>query len=171
MQALSPYILVVFSIAVWTGCNAETEQKKENNQIAAFGPCKDDVSRLCANRALPNDLAVLDCLQDSRSESDSDINPQCHSVSLKFIFFAFEFPPVASIERELSLGRFQFLWQFKLNLTKGDQFLDAAEKLCKAELKELDDCKLQSQVGHKLSCLLENADAVAPGLLFIIHRF
>jgi hypothetical protein len=58
---------------------------------------------------------------------------------------------------------FQFLWQFKLNLTKGDQFLEAAEKMCSEELKNLEECKDQSLEGHKLSCLLENSDSVAQG--------
>lgn len=57
----------------------------------------------------------------------------------------------------------QFLWQFKLNLTKGDQFLEAAEKMCSEELKSLEECKDQSLEGHKLSCLLENSDSVAQG--------
>ncbi len=51
-----------------------------------------------------------------------------------------------------------------MNLTKGDQFLEAAEKMCSDELKTLDECRDQSQEGHKLSCLLENADSVAQGI-------
>ena len=59
----------------------------------------------------------------------------------------------------------QFLWHFKLNLTKGDQFLEAAEKLCADQLKSLDECKQSMNVkGHKLSCLMENSDSIGPGL-------
>ncbi|XP_045028229.1 LOW QUALITY PROTEIN: Golgi apparatus protein 1 [Daphnia magna] len=104
-------------------------------KIATNPACKDDVTRLCSSQVLPNDLAVLDCLQNRRSDSDSDIRTECHS----------------------------FLWQFKLNLTKGDQFLEAAEKMCSEELKSLEECKDQSLEGHKLSCLLENSDSVAQG--------
>ncbi|KAI9558756.1 Golgi apparatus protein 1 [Daphnia sinensis] len=104
-------------------------------KIATNPACKDDVTRLCSSQVLPNDLAVLDCLQNRRSDSDSDIRTECHS----------------------------FLWQFKLNLTKGDQFLEAAEKMCSEELKNLEECKDQSLEGHKLSCLLENSDSVAQG--------
>lgn len=59
----------------------------------------------------------------------------------------------------------QFLWHFKLNLTRGDQFLEAAEKLCAEELQSLDECRqITTQVkGHKLSCLLENSDSIGQG--------
>lgn len=49
-------------------------------KIAMNPACKDDVTRLCSSQVLPNDLAVLDCLQNRRSDSDSDIRTECHSV-------------------------------------------------------------------------------------------
>jgi hypothetical protein len=49
-------------------------------KIATNPACKDDVTRLCSSQVLPNDLAVLDCLQNRRSDSDSDIKIECHSV-------------------------------------------------------------------------------------------
>lgn len=75
-------MFVVAGIFVWISqCNAAPEGI---GKIISYGPCKQDVLRLCGSRDLPNDLAVLDCLQDRRSESDSDINPECHSVSWFF---------------------------------------------------------------------------------------
>lgn len=60
---------------------------------------------------------------------------------------------------------FQFLWHFKLNLTQGDQFLEAAEKMCATELDSLEECKQDTFVkGHKLSCLLENTESIGPGI-------
>lgn len=49
-------------------------------KIATYPACHDDVTRLCSSEVLPNDLAVLDCLQNRRSDSDSDIKIECHSV-------------------------------------------------------------------------------------------
>jgi Golgi apparatus protein 1 len=49
-------------------------------KIATNPACKDDVTRLCSSQVLPNDLAVLDCLQNRRSDSDADIKIECHSV-------------------------------------------------------------------------------------------
>lgn len=50
-----------------------------------------------------------------------------------------------------------------MNLTKEDQFLDAAEKQCSEEIKNLAECGPLSDAGHKLSCLLENIDSMGPG--------
>lgn len=58
-----------------------TEVISASSKIANYPACKEDVARLCGNQALPNDLAVLDCLQNRRSESDVDINKECHSVN------------------------------------------------------------------------------------------
>lgn len=107
-------------------------------KIANYPGCAEDVKRLCGGNDLPNDLAVLECLNNRRSNEkndDSDINLGCHT----------------------------FLWHFKLNLTKGDQFLQAAEKMCPNELSSLEECKDESSAGHKLSCLLENVDVVGLG--------
>lgn len=49
-------------------------------KIANHPACKDDVSRICKDQVLNNDLAVLDCLQNRRSEDDNDLNVDCHSV-------------------------------------------------------------------------------------------
>lgn len=81
MQALFPNMLtiVVIGIIIWSSpCSSAPEGI---SKIVSYGPCKEDVKRLCSGRDLPNDLAVLDCLQDRRSDSDNDINPECHSVS------------------------------------------------------------------------------------------
>ena len=72
--------LVVGIIGLWISFSPCSTGAEINSKIASFGACKDDVSRLCGNQPLPNDLAVLDCLQDRRSESDNDLNPDCHSV-------------------------------------------------------------------------------------------
>lgn len=57
-------------------------------KIATYPACKDDVTRLCSTEVLPNDLAVLDCLQNRRSDSDSDIKPECHSVSSNILLIS-----------------------------------------------------------------------------------
>lgn len=66
-----------------------TEVSSAGSKIATYPACKEDVARLCGNQALPNDLAVLDCLQNRRSESDVDINKECHSVNFQNSFFKF----------------------------------------------------------------------------------
>ena len=68
------YILAVL-VSVATVVSSEVAGK-----IATYPACKDDVTRLCSSEVLPNDLAVLDCLQNRRSDSDSDIKVECHSV-------------------------------------------------------------------------------------------
>lgn len=60
-------------------------------KIATNPVCKDDVTRLCSSQILPNDLAVLDCLQNRRSDSDSDIKTECHSVCFFFILLKYSF--------------------------------------------------------------------------------
>lgn len=47
-------------------------------KIATNPACRDDVTRLCGDQVLPNDLAVLDCMQNS--QSNVEINKDCHSV-------------------------------------------------------------------------------------------
>ena len=102
-----------------------------SGKINNFTPCKEAVDRLCGNQNLPDDLAVLDCVQNGKGDSDVDINEACHSVrncclckchySLCMLVFVF-----------ICL---QFLWQYKLNLTREDQFLDSAERMCSLELE------------------------------------
>lgn len=50
-------------------------------KIASHPACKEDVARLCSSESLSNDLAVLDCLQNRKSDSDADLNTECHSVN------------------------------------------------------------------------------------------
>lgn len=50
-------------------------------KIAAFPACHESVFRLCGDKAMPNDLAVLDCLQDgAKSDTEAKLNDECHSV-------------------------------------------------------------------------------------------
>lgn len=56
-------------------------------KIAIHPACKDDIARLCNNELLANDLAVLDCLQNRRSDSDADLSAECHSVCVKMSDF------------------------------------------------------------------------------------
>lgn len=58
----------------------EAAVSETGGKIATYPACKNDVERLCGKEPLSNDLAVLSCLQDRRSETDSDINKECHSV-------------------------------------------------------------------------------------------
>ena len=155
-------ISVIFLVGVLI--NFYLVEAADSGKIATYPACKDDVTRLCSKEVLPNDLAVLDCLQNRRSDSDSDIKTECHSVSLMHVLYNCRSFYWMINDFILNYYTWQFLWQFKLNLTKGDQFLEAAEKMCSDELKTLDECRDQSQEGHKLSCLLENADSVAQGI-------
>ena len=81
MQALFSNVLVVAVIGIFACFSPCSAAPERIGKIIAYAPCKEDVVRLCGAREMPNDLAVLDCLQDRRGESDSDINPECHSVS------------------------------------------------------------------------------------------
>lgn len=49
-------------------------------RIVNFPACKEAVERLCSNQNLPNDLAVLDCLQNSNHDDEAGINKDCHQV-------------------------------------------------------------------------------------------
>ena len=69
----------IFFFAILTTFNL-VEAIDVTGKIATNPACKDDVTRLCSSQVLPNDLAVLDCLQNRRSDSDSDIKIECHSV-------------------------------------------------------------------------------------------
>lgn len=74
----SYHTLVFLFVTLITLSSAKTTDVA--GKIATNPACKDDVTRLCRSEVLPNDLAVLDCLQNRRSDSDSDIKIECHSV-------------------------------------------------------------------------------------------
>lgn len=80
-KSLTFWLLSLLLITAAAGIN------EISGKIANSPACREEVLKICSNSELPNDLAVLECLQNRRTNEkndDSDINPECHNVSIYF---------------------------------------------------------------------------------------
>ncbi|XP_077373958.1 Golgi apparatus protein 1-like isoform X1 [Festucalex cinctus] len=89
--------------------------------------CRDDLTRLCAKETWNNNLAVLECLQDKKEETD--IAAECSHL----------------------------LWNYKLNLTTDAKFESVAVEVCRSTISEIKECAAEELgKGYLVSCLVEH---------------
>uniref|UniRef100_A0A671VUS2 Golgi apparatus protein 1 n=1 Tax=Sparus aurata TaxID=8175 RepID=A0A671VUS2_SPAAU len=89
--------------------------------------CREDLTRLCPKHTWTNNLAVLECLQDRREETE--IAPDCNHL----------------------------LWNYKLNLTTDPKFESVATEVCKSTINEIKECNEEERGrGYLVSCLVDH---------------
>uniref|UniRef100_A0A667ZTR0 Golgi apparatus protein 1 n=1 Tax=Myripristis murdjan TaxID=586833 RepID=A0A667ZTR0_9TELE len=89
--------------------------------------CRDDLSRLCPKHTWSNNLAVLECLQDRRQETE--IATECNHL----------------------------LWNYKLNLTVDVKLESVALDVCRSSLSEIKECNEEERGrGLLVSCLVDH---------------
>uniref|UniRef100_A0A665WVE2 Golgi apparatus protein 1 n=1 Tax=Echeneis naucrates TaxID=173247 RepID=A0A665WVE2_ECHNA len=94
--------------------------------------CREDLSRLCPKHTWTNNLAVLECLQDRREESE--IAPDCNHL----------------------------LWNYKLNLTTDPKFESVATEVCKSTIAENKECNEEERGrGYLVSCLVDHRSNIS----------
>ncbi|XP_029944538.1 Golgi apparatus protein 1-like [Salarias fasciatus] len=89
--------------------------------------CREDLTRLCPKHTWTNNLAVLECLQDRREESE--LAPDCNHL----------------------------LWNYKFNLTTDPKFESVATEVCKSTIAEIKECNDEERGrGYLVSCLVDH---------------
>ncbi|KAK0142573.1 Golgi apparatus protein 1 [Merluccius polli] len=89
--------------------------------------CREDLTRLCPRHSWPNNLAVLECLQDRKEENE--IAADCNHL----------------------------LWNYKLNLTTDPKFESVAVEVCKSTISEIKECAAEERgKGYLVSCLVDH---------------
>uniref|UniRef100_A0A8B9KLC0 Golgi apparatus protein 1 n=1 Tax=Astyanax mexicanus TaxID=7994 RepID=A0A8B9KLC0_ASTMX len=96
-------------------------------KLAEEEACREDLSRHCPKHTWNNNLAVLECLQDTKEEID--ISADCNHL----------------------------LWNYKLNLTTDQKFESVAVEVCKSTISELKECADEERgKGFLVSCLVDH---------------
>uniref|UniRef100_A0A8C1LYJ9 Golgi apparatus protein 1 n=1 Tax=Cyprinus carpio TaxID=7962 RepID=A0A8C1LYJ9_CYPCA len=96
-------------------------------KLAEEAACREDVSRICPKHSWNNNLAVLECLQDRKDESE--ITADCNHL----------------------------LWNYKLNLTTDPKFESVAVEVCKTTISGIKECAGEVRgKGYLVSCLVEH---------------
>ncbi|KAI3377325.1 hypothetical protein L3Q82_008534, partial [Scortum barcoo] len=101
-------------------------------KLAEEEACREDLTRLCPKHTWTNNLAVLECLQDRREESE--IAPDCNHL----------------------------LWNYKLNLTTDPKFESVATEVCKSTISEIKECNEEERGrGYLVSCLVDHRSNIS----------
>uniref|UniRef100_A0A8C5HQP1 Golgi apparatus protein 1 n=1 Tax=Gouania willdenowi TaxID=441366 RepID=A0A8C5HQP1_GOUWI len=96
-------------------------------KLAEESVCRDDLTRLCPRHTWNNNLAVLECLQDKKE--DSEIAADCNHL----------------------------LWNYKRNLTTDPKFESVAVDVCKTTISEIKECAAEELgKGFLVSCLVDH---------------
>ncbi|XP_077078631.1 Golgi apparatus protein 1 isoform X2 [Siphateles boraxobius] len=96
-------------------------------RLAEEEACREDVSRICPKHSWNNNLAVLECLQDRKD--DSEIGSDCNHL----------------------------LWNYKLNLTTDPKFESVAVEVCKTTISGIKECAAEERgKGYLVSCLVDH---------------
>ncbi|XP_041917694.1 Golgi apparatus protein 1b isoform X1 [Alosa sapidissima] len=96
-------------------------------KLADEEACREDITRLCPKKHWPNNLAVLECLQDRKE--DTEIATDCNHL----------------------------LWNYKLNLTTDPKFESVAGEVCKTTIGEIKECAEEEKgKGYLVSCLVDH---------------
>uniref|UniRef100_A0A672FRV2 Golgi apparatus protein 1 n=1 Tax=Salarias fasciatus TaxID=181472 RepID=A0A672FRV2_SALFA len=96
-------------------------------KLAEEAVCRDDLTRLCPKHSWNNNLAVLECLQDRKEETE--IAAECNHL----------------------------LWNYKLNLTTDPKFESVAVEVCKTAISEIKECAAEELgKGYLVSCLVDH---------------
>ncbi|XP_012690177.2 Golgi apparatus protein 1b isoform X2 [Clupea harengus] len=106
---------------------ASTLRRGTSWKLADEEACREDVTRLCPKKQWPNNLAVLECLQDRKE--DTEIATDCNHL----------------------------LWNYKLNLTTDPKFESVAGEVCKSTIGEIKECAEEEKgKGYLVSCLVDH---------------
>ncbi|XP_072527934.1 Golgi apparatus protein 1 isoform X2 [Salminus brasiliensis] len=96
-------------------------------KLAEEEACREDLTRLCPKHSWNNNLAVLECLQDRKEETE--IAADCNHL----------------------------LWNYKLNLTTDPKFESVAVEVCKGTISEIKECAAEERgKGYLVSCLVDH---------------
>uniref|UniRef100_A0A673JQW0 Golgi apparatus protein 1 n=1 Tax=Sinocyclocheilus rhinocerous TaxID=307959 RepID=A0A673JQW0_9TELE len=96
-------------------------------KLAEEAACREDVSRICPKHSWNNNLAVLECLQDRKDETE--IASDCNHL----------------------------LWNYKLNLTTDPKFESVAIEVCKTTISGIKECAAEERgKGYLVSCLVDH---------------
>ncbi|XP_060893041.1 Golgi apparatus protein 1-like isoform X1 [Labrus mixtus] len=96
-------------------------------KLAEEAVCREDLTRLCPKHSWNNNLAVLECLQDRKEETE--IAAECNHL----------------------------LWNYKLNLTTDPKFESVAVEVCKNTISEIKECAAEELgKGYLVSCLVDH---------------
>uniref|UniRef100_A0A8C7JJY0 Golgi apparatus protein 1 n=1 Tax=Oncorhynchus kisutch TaxID=8019 RepID=A0A8C7JJY0_ONCKI len=96
-------------------------------KLAEEGACREDLTRLCQKHSWNNNLAVLECLQDRKEETE--IAADCNHL----------------------------LWNYKLNLTTDPKFESVAVEVCKTTISDIKECAAEERgKGYLVSCLVDH---------------
>uniref|UniRef100_A0A671NSU2 Golgi apparatus protein 1 n=1 Tax=Sinocyclocheilus anshuiensis TaxID=1608454 RepID=A0A671NSU2_9TELE len=96
-------------------------------KLAEEAACREDVSRICPKHSWNNNLAVLECLQDRKDETE--IASDCNHL----------------------------LWNYKLNLTTDPKFESVAVEVCKTTISGIKECAAEERgKGYLVSCLVDH---------------
>ncbi|XP_048885953.1 Golgi apparatus protein 1b isoform X2 [Brienomyrus brachyistius] len=101
-------------------------------KLAEEEACREDMARLCSRNTWNNNLAVLECLQDRKDESE--ISAACNHL----------------------------LWNYKLNLTTDPKFESVAVEVCKTTIPEIKECAEEPRgKGYLVSCLVDHRSNIS----------
>ncbi|TNM90743.1 hypothetical protein fugu_003032 [Takifugu bimaculatus] len=113
--------------AVAAAAGASQPRRATGWKLSEEEACREDLTRLCPKHTWANNLAVLECLQDRREETE--IAPDCNHL----------------------------LWNYKLNLTKDPKFESVATEVCKSTIAEIKECNDEERGrGYLVSCLVDH---------------
>uniref|UniRef100_A0A8C9Z5T9 Golgi apparatus protein 1 n=1 Tax=Sander lucioperca TaxID=283035 RepID=A0A8C9Z5T9_SANLU len=113
--------------AAAAAAGASQPRRATSWKLSEEAACREDLSRLCPKHTWTNNLAVLECLQDRREESE--IAPDCNHL----------------------------LWNYKLNLTTDPKFESVAMEVCKSTINEIKECNEEERGrGYLVSCLVDH---------------
>uniref|UniRef100_A0A3Q2P8U9 Golgi apparatus protein 1 n=1 Tax=Fundulus heteroclitus TaxID=8078 RepID=A0A3Q2P8U9_FUNHE len=112
-------------VAVAAG--ASPPRRASGWKLAEEEACREDLTRLCPKQTWTNNLAVLECLQDRREETE--LAPDCNHL----------------------------LWNYKLNLTTDPKFESVATEVCRSTIAEIKECNEEERGrGYLVSCLVDH---------------
>ncbi|KAK7122114.1 hypothetical protein R3I93_023051 [Phoxinus phoxinus] len=101
-------------------------------RLAEEEACREDVSRICPKHSWNNNLAVLECLQDRKD--DTEIASDCNHL----------------------------LWNYKLNLTTDPKFESVAVEVCKSTISGIKECAAEERgKGYLVSCLVDHRSNIS----------
>ncbi|XP_067105723.1 Golgi apparatus protein 1b isoform X1 [Osmerus mordax] len=96
-------------------------------KLAEEEACREDLTRLCPKNTWTNNLAVLECFQERKE--DTEIAADCNHL----------------------------LWNYKLNLTTDSKFESVAMEVCKSTIPEIKECNEEERGrGFLVSCLVDH---------------
>ncbi|XP_030587080.1 Golgi apparatus protein 1 isoform X3 [Archocentrus centrarchus] len=110
------------------GAGASLSRRRSTGwKLSEEAVCRDDLTRLCPKNSWSNNLALLECVQDKKE--DSEIATECNHL----------------------------LWNYKLNLTTDPKFESVAMEVCKTTISEIKECAAEEQgKGYLVSCLVDH---------------